>query len=151
MHAKVCYIIAPRREAIATLSCMARIWNACPMLGAILFFHGTTIQCFQNRRYATPRNLAGGTAEAAVNGVNRTSHNISNPAVTFVTDRCPGGEMTMEKPFTNHIFIDLRGRDFKDPNWWFVSRRGASRDPGTDVINMQQESFGGTRAVLARS
>lgn len=39
----------------------------------------------------------------------------------------------MEKPFINHIFIDLRGRDFKGPNRWFVSPRGASRDAGTDV------------------
>ena len=39
----------------------------------------------------------------------------------------------MEKPFINHIFIDLRGRDFKGPNCWFVSPRGASRDAGTDV------------------
>ena len=41
--------------------------------------------------------------------------------------------MTMEKSFTNYIFIDLRGRDFKGPNYWFVSLRGASRDLGTDV------------------
>ena len=41
--------------------------------------------------------------------------------------------MAVEKSFTNHIFIDLRERDFKGLNWWFVSRRGASRDPGTDV------------------
>ncbi len=40
----------------------------------------------------------------------------------------------MEKPFINHIVIDLRGRDFKGPNCWFVSPRGASRDAGTDVI-----------------
>ncbi len=42
--------------------------------------------------------------------------------------------MTADKLFTNHIFIDLRGRDFKGLNYWFVSRRGASRDLGTDVI-----------------
>ena len=59
---------------------------------------------------------------------------MTNTAVIFVADRCPGGEMAVEKSFTNHIFIDLRGRDFKGLNWWFVSRRGASRDPGTDVI-----------------
>jgi len=39
----------------------------------------------------------------------------------------------MEKSFTKHISIDLRGRDFKDPNCWFVSPWGTSRDAGTDV------------------
>jgi len=39
----------------------------------------------------------------------------------------------MEKSFSNDISIDLRGRDFKDPNCWFVSPRGASRDAGTNV------------------
>ena len=39
----------------------------------------------------------------------------------------------MEKPFTNYIFIDLRERDYKGPNYWFVSPRGASHDAGTDV------------------
>ena len=42
--------------------------------------------------------------------------------------------MTMEKPFINYIFTDLRGEDFKGPNCWFVSPRGVSRDPGMDVI-----------------
>ncbi len=42
----------------------------------------------------------------------------------------------MEKSFTNDISIDLRGRDFKDPNYWFVSPRGASRDAGTDVTKV---------------
>ncbi len=47
----------------------------------------------------------------------------------------------MEKSITNHIFIDLRGRDFKDPNCWFVSPRGASRDAGTDVTTIALRSF----------
>ena len=42
----------------------------------------------------------------------------------------------MEKPFINHIFMNLRGRDFKGPNCWFVLPRGASLDVGTDVISL---------------
>jgi len=33
----------------------------------------------------------------------------------------------------DHIFIDLRGRDFRGPTLEFVSLRRASLDPGTDV------------------
>ncbi len=58
---------------------------------------------------------------------------MTNTAVIFVAEGCPGGEKTVEKSFTNHIFIELRGRDFRGSNRWFVSRRGASLDPGTDV------------------
>ena len=58
---------------------------------------------------------------------------MTKTAAIFVADRCPGGEITMEKSFTNDISIDLRGRDFKDPNCWSVSPWGASRDAGTDV------------------
>ena len=75
----------------------------------------------------------GETAKAAIDGVNETSDSMTNTAVIFVADRCLGGEITIEKSFTNDISIDLRGRDFKDPNCWFVSTRGASRDAGTDV------------------
>ena len=58
---------------------------------------------------------------------------MTNTAVIFIAERCPGGEITMQKPFINHIFINLGGRDFKGPKYWFVSPRGASRDAGTDV------------------
>ena len=58
---------------------------------------------------------------------------MTNTAVIFVEEGCPGGEKAVKKSFTNHISIDLQGRDFRCPNCWFVSRRGASRDPGTDV------------------
>ena len=70
----------------------------------------------------------------AIGGVNRTSDSITNTTVIFVADGCPGGEITMEKPFINHIFIGLRGTDFKGPNCWFVSPRGASRDARTDIM-----------------
>ena len=60
---------------------------------------------------------------------------MTNTAVIFVAEGCPGGEKAVEKLFTNHIFVDLRGRDFDALNRWFVSRRGASLDAGTDVIH----------------
>ena len=70
----------------------------------------------------------------AIDGVNRTSDSMTNTAVIFVAEGCPGGEKAVEKSFTNHIYADLRGRDFDALNRWFVSRRGASLDAGTDII-----------------
>lgn len=87
----------------------------------------------ENRRYVANRGLAGGIAEAAIDGVTETSDSMTNTAVIFVAYRYPGGEMTVEKLFVDHIFTDSRGRDFRSPNRWFVSRRGTSLDPGTDV------------------
>ncbi len=39
----------------------------------------------------------GGTAEAAIDGVNETIDSMNNNAVIFVADRCPGGEMAVEQ------------------------------------------------------
>jgi len=60
---------------------------------------------------------------------------MTKTAVILVADRCPGGEMAVEQWHIDHIFIGLRGRVFRGLNRWFVSRRGASLDPGTDVRN----------------
>jgi len=48
--------------------------------------------------------------------------------------------MAVEQWHIDHIFIDLRGRVFRGLNRWFVSRRGASLDPGTDVISLSAGS-----------
>jgi len=50
----------------------------------------------ENRKFVASRDLARGTAEAAIDGVNETSDSMTNTAVIFVADRCPGGEMAVE-------------------------------------------------------
>jgi hypothetical protein len=62
-------------------------------------------------------------------------------AIILVANKCPKEEMTVEQWHIDHIFIDLRGRVFRDLNRWFVSRRGASLDPGTDVTNKSMLLF----------
>jgi hypothetical protein len=41
--------------------------------------------------------------------------------------------MVVEYSPLNQNFVDLRGRDFRGLNSRFVSRQGASLDPGTNV------------------
>ncbi len=38
----------------------------------------------------------GGTAEAAINGINETNDSMTNTAVILVADRRPAGEMALE-------------------------------------------------------
>ena len=75
---------------------------------------------------------------------------MTNTALIFVADRCPGGEMAVEKSFTNHIFIDLQGRDFKGLNWWFVSRRRLATQGRTLSIDLQAK-IPGAKSVRIRA
>jgi len=54
--------------------------------------------------------------------------------------------MAVEQWHIDHIFIDLRGRDFRGLNREIVSRRGASLDPGTD-ISLNIKSWYGSSEV----
>jgi hypothetical protein len=57
-----------------------------------------------------------------------------NPSKFLVADWLPGGEMAKEQRYISDKFVGLRGRDLRWLNRRFVSRQGASRDAGIDVI-----------------
>ena len=65
---------------------------------------------------------------------------MTNTAVIFVAEGCPGGEKAIRKSFTNYIYINLRGRDFRGPNYWFVLRQDTSHNLGTNVSTLNNRA-----------
>ena len=76
----------------------------------------------------------GETAEAALESTYGTIDSVIDSGNFLIADWGPGGKMAAEQGQIDHISIDLRGRDFRDPNRKTVPSRRASLDIGMDVI-----------------
>ena len=75
----------------------------------------------------------GGTAEAALDATDGT---IDSKTKTPIYSRCTlvqGIEVAVEQSYIDQKILDSRGRGLRCLNRRFVSRRGASLDPGTDI------------------
>jgi hypothetical protein len=81
----------------------------------------------------------GGTAKAAIRGVNKMINSMINPIKFLVKDWFPRGEMAEEERHIGNKFVGLRGRDLRCLNRKFVSRQGASLDAGTHVNSLDTE------------
>lgn len=57
------------------------------------FLIGLSFWHTELRRKSYSRGLAGGAAEAAIDGVNRTIHSVTDAGVVLIADLFPGGEM----------------------------------------------------------